>query len=216
MRTTLFLLAIAAAPLGAQAVTKDAPDPDKNVAGGALPAGWTGRTDRPTQSLANAKFAATGGAFQITTGPSAIFWNPSNVANGTYTLNATFTQSTPSAHPEAYGVFFGGKNLDQPNQDYMYFLVRQNGMYTIKHRAGTETHTIVDWTANPAVKQVSAGSAPAVNALEVAVGDRNISFKVNGTEVHSLPKEGAGSNGIYGLRVNHNLDVRVEGFAVNR
>jgi hypothetical protein len=216
MRKTLFLLALAAAPLGAQAVTKDAPDPDKNVAGGALPAGWTGRTDRANQTLANAKFAAMDGGFRVTTGPAAIFWNPANQAVGTYTLRATFTQSTPSTHPEAYGVIFGGKNLDAPNQDYMYFLVRQNGQYMIKHRAGSETHTIQDWTAHPAIQSVAAGGAPAVNTLEVAVGDANVSYKVNGQEVKSFPKSGQGTNGLYGLRVNHNLDVQVTSFGVNR
>lgn len=215
MRKTLFLLALAAAPLGAQAVTKDSPDPDKNVAGAALPAGWTGRTDRPTQQLANAKFVTMGDGFHVTTGPAAVFWNPNNRAVGTYTLRATFSQAAPSQHPEAYGVFFAGKNLDQPDQDYMYFLVRQNGQFMIKHRAGAETHTIVDWTANPAIKQVAAGGPAAVNALEVAVGDKNISFKVNGQEVHSLAKPGP-ADGIYGLRVNHNLDVHVTSFGVNR
>jgi len=217
MRTTVFLLALAAAPLAAQnpPVTKDA-DPDRNVAGGGLPAGWTGRTDRATQQLSNAKVVAEGSGYRVTTGPSAIFWNPSNTATGNYTLRATFTQPAPSAHPEAYGLILGGKNLDQPNQDYLYFLVRQNGQYLIKHRAGAETHTIQDWTAHPAVKQVAAGGPAAVNALEVVVGAQNISFRVNGQEVQSLPAQGVGTSGIYGLRVNHNLDVRVSGFGVSR
>jgi len=215
MRTTLFLLALSAAPLAAQGVTKDAPDPDKKATGGgALPAGWMGRTDRPTQNLADAKFVKMGSGYHVTAGPPAIYWNPSRTVSGNYTLRGTFTQSKPSSHPEAYGLFFGGKNLDQPTQDYAYFLVRQNGMYTIKHRAGTETHTIVDWTANPAIKQVSEGSAPAVNDLRVTVTADSVRFIVNGQTVQTTQRMGA--DGIYGLRVNHNLDVHVDNFGVTK
>jgi hypothetical protein len=215
MRTTLFLLAISAAPLAAQAVTKDAPDPDKKVAGGGtLPAGWSGRTDRPSQNLADAKFVQQGAGFHVTAGPPAIYWNPSNTASGNYTLRATFTQPKPSAHPEAYGLFFGGKNLDQPGQDYAYFIVRQNGQYMIKHRAGAETHTIVDWTAHPAIKPVAEGSAPAVNDLQVRFTADSAHFMVNGQTVKSTQRIGA--DGIYGLRVNHNLEVQIDNFGVTR
>lgn len=215
MRTALLLLTLAAAPLAAQAVTKDAPDPDKKASGGgSLPAGWSGRTDRASQQLSDAKFVATGKGFHVTAGPPAIYWNSANTASGNFTLRATFTQTTPSAHPEAYGVILGGKNLAMPDQDYLYFLIRQNGMYMIKHRAGTETHTIADWTASPAVKSLAAGGAPAVNDLRVTSTTDSVRFVVNGTTVKSLPRLGV--DGIYGLRVNHNLDVRVENFGVTK
>ena len=48
-----------------------------------------------------------------------------------------------------------------------------------------------------------------------------VHFLVNGTEVHALPRsvidsgpEHSGSAGIAGIRVNHNLDVHIDGFAV--
>ena len=76
--TTLSLLALAAAPLAAQ----DADDPTQKVAGGALPAGWMGRTDRPTDKLTDAKFVAMGPGYHVTSGPAAIYWNPKNVTSG--------------------------------------------------------------------------------------------------------------------------------------
>jgi hypothetical protein len=214
MRTAVLLLAIATAPLAAQPVQKDNPDPDRRVAGGGLPAGWSGRTDRASQNLADAKFVVSGSGFRVTAGPPAIYWRAANTASGNYTLRATFTQTTPSAHPEAYGVFFGGKNLDQPNQDYAYFVIRQNGQYLIRHRAGAETHTIVEWTAHPAIKSLAAGGAPAVNDLQVRFTADSAHFMVNGQTVRSTPRIGA--DGIYGLRVNHNLDVQVGNFGVVR
>lgn len=223
MRATRFLpfaslgaaLAISAAPLAAQAVQKDAPDPDRRVAGGGLPAGWMGRTDRPTQNLGDAKFVVSGSGFRVTAGPPAIYWRPENTASGNYTLRATFTQATPSAHPEAYGLFFGGKNLDQPNQDYAYFVVRQNGMFLIRHRAGSETHTIVEWTAHPAIRSIAAAGNPAaVNDLRIRFTADSAHFMVNGQTVRSTGRIGA--DGVYGLRVNHNLDVQVDNFGVTR
>ena len=76
--TALSLVALVAAPLAAQ----DASDPTHKVAGGALPAGWMGRTDRPTDKLTDAKFVAMGSGYHVTSGPAAIYWNPKNVVHG--------------------------------------------------------------------------------------------------------------------------------------
>jgi hypothetical protein len=51
---------------------------------------------------------------------------------------ATFTQTKPSAHAEGYGLFFGGKSLEGKDQQYTYFLIRQDGSYLIKRRGGGE------------------------------------------------------------------------------
>ena len=47
-----------------------------------------------------------------------------------------FTQMEPAAHPEAYGVFIGGSDLQAANQKYTYFVIRQDGKFLIKRRAG--------------------------------------------------------------------------------
>jgi hypothetical protein len=41
---------------------------------------------------------------------------------------------------------------------------------------------------------------------------------VNGTTVHTTPKSGATAktDGIYGIRVNHLLEVQVDGLAVSK
>ena len=44
------------------------------------------------------------------------------------------------------------------------------------------------------------------------VGADKVDFVVNGTVVHSMPKSGLKTDGIYGLRVNHQLEVMVDGF----
>ena len=54
------------------------------------------------------------------------------------------------------------------------------------------------------------------NALEVRVAADKIDFAVNGTVVHSMPKAGLKTDGVYGIRVNHLLEVHVEGLAVSK
>ena len=51
---------------------------------------------------------------------------------------------------------------------------------------------------------------------EVRAAGNTISYVVNGTVVHTTPKSGmtAKTDGIVGIRVNHLLDVHVDGFAV--
>ena len=155
-----------------------------------------------------------GAGLHVTTGPSGIFYDEKTTAKGDYAATATFTQTKPSAHPEAYGLFVGGSDLQGAGQRYLYFVVRQDGKYTIKHRAGTEVHTLVDWTASPAVKAVE-GAGKATNALTVRAAGGDVKFLVNGTEVASLPRAKAMDvDGVVGLRVNHNLDVHVDGFSV--
>ena len=190
-------------------------DPDKNVQGGALPAGWSGRTDRPTQQLSSAKFEAMGGGWHVTTGPAAIFYQSADNVTGSFHTLATFTQTKAPAHPEAYGMFIGGKSLDGDAQSYIYVLVRGDGAYMIKRRVGATVTSIVDWTPSPAVvKADSAGKA--TNKIEAQATGGKLTFSINGTQVHSMDAAAAETNGIIGLRVNHNLEVHVAGFAVHR
>ena len=204
--TTLSLLALSAAPLVAQGAN----DPTHKVEGGALPAGWMGRTDKPTDKLTDAKFVAMGSGFHATSGPAAIYWNPKNVVTGPFTATTTVTQTKAPTHPEAYGIFFMGKDLDTPQQNYAYFLVRGDGKYMVNHRAGAELHKIIPWTDNAAVNKADA-SGKATNKLTVdATKADSVRLLVNDKQVAALPMSHLGkTDGLVGLRVNHNLDVHI-------
>lgn len=224
MRTSM--IAIAALCVLGTALGAQGSDPDKLVNdGGVKVAGWTGRLDpRPAaqgRKITDTKFITMGNGIHATAGPAAIYWNPANTARGNYTVQATFAQSKASAHPEAYGLLIAGNNLEAPNQSYLYFVVRQDGKFMINHRANDSTvHKIVDWTAHEAVKAMDA-AGKATNALAIVVGPESLSFTVNGAEVKALPRSvidsgglNSGTTGIAGIRVNHNLDVHIDGFAV--
>jgi hypothetical protein len=120
----------------------------------------------------------------------------------------------PAAHPEAYGLFIGGADLAGANQKYTYFLIRQDGKFLIKRRAGAETHNVVDWADNDAVIRADE-AGKATNALRIDVGATNAQFFVNGVSVAVIARDAAlPMDGIVGLRVNHNLDVHIANFAV--
>lgn len=211
--TAAALALLAAAPLAAQ----DKKDPDKKVEGGALPAGWMGRTDRPNAKLEDANFKTMGAGYHVTSGPAAIYWNAGHATKGPFKATASFTQMKAPSHPEAYGIFFMGKNLSAADQNYAYFLVRGDGKVMVKHRAGADVHTIMDWTDAAAVhKQDAAGKATNVLTVDATKPD-SVRLLVNGAQVAALPGSHLGStDGYVGLRVNHNLDVHVGELTVTK
>ena len=208
MLSTLF------AALGATVLLAQAQhDMDKMQAGGALPAGWSARLDNGSTKADGVKITPSAGGMHFQSGPAGIYYNAMDKKTGAYTVTASFTQVEPSAHPEAYGLFIGGAGLDGADQKYTYFVVRQDGKFLIKKRAGAATPTVTPWTENAAVKKADA-SGKMTNTLSITVGKDKATFLVNGTEVSSAPIDQVDASGIAGIRVNHNLNVEVEGFSV--
>jgi hypothetical protein len=203
--TALFVL-LAVIPLVAQA-----------------PKGWKVRADRSTSAsdpdaAGSIKFVTMGTGFHATNPQAAVYWNPANTATGPYTLKGTFTLMKPSGHTNYYGLILGGSDLEGPNQNYLYFLVAQDGTWLIKRREGdASTQNVAAKAASDAVKKPDA-SGKSTNALEVRVAADKVDYLVNGTTVHSTPKTGltAKTDGIYGIRVNHQLEVHIDGFGVSK
>ena len=139
---------------------------------------------------------------------AAIFWQPNSMAKGDYTISASFTQTEPSGHPNAYGLFFGGSDLSGATQGYSYFVIRQGGEFLVTKRMGDETSAVVDWTAHDAINDLD-DQGRSSNTLAVEVGSSQVRFLVNGTEVTSQPRSAVDTDGITGLRVNHLLDVHI-------
>ena len=186
------------------------------------PAGWRLRADRSTSAsdpdaAGSIKFVAMGSGFHATNPQAAVFWHPANTASGNYSLKGTFTLMKPSSHANYYGLMFGGSDLEGAGQSYLYFLVAQNGTWLIKRRDGNATPEVVPRTPSYAVKKPDA-SGKSTNALEVRVLADKIELFINATLVNTLPKTGqtAKTDGIYGIRVNHQLEVQVDGFALSK
>ena len=162
------------------------------------PKGWKERVDRSTSASdpdapGPVKFMAMGGGFHFVNPQAAVFWNPANTATGAYTLKGTFVLQKPSGHTNYYGLIFGGSDLEGAQQKYTYFLVAQDGTFLVKKPGADGKST---------------------NALEVRVAANKIDYVVNGSVVNSMPKGDVKTDGVYGIRVNHLLEVMVDGFSV--
>ena len=186
------------------------------------PKGWKMRVDRSTSASdpdapGDIKFVAEGSGFHATNPQAAVYWNPANTATGAYNLKGTFTLMKPSGHNNYYGLVFGGNALEGAEQSYTYFVIAQNGSWLIKGRNGATSPTIAPKTPHDAVKKPGE-DGKSVNDLEVRVTADKVDFVVNGTVVHSEPKSGAvaKTDGIVGIRVNHMLEVQIDGFAVTK
>lgn len=198
------LLTLAAVPIAAQS-----------------PEGWLVRIDRSQSAVdpddtPNLKFVTMGKGMHVTGGPAGTFWHPKNTVTGNFTAKGTFVLNKPSGHVNYYGLAFGGADLGGPDQTYIYFLVGQDGSFVVRHRVGAQTHDIAR-TKHDAIKQPGADGR-STNALEVRVAGDTISYVVNGTVVHTTPKTGmtAKTDGIVAIRINHQLDVHVDGFEVQK
>lgn len=191
-------------------------DPDRAAGGNGLPAGYVGRTDRENGSMNDAKYAsASGGMWDVTTGPHHIIYQASDSASGSYVVTARIDQAEAPTHPESFGVFIGGQNLDQPTQKYTYFMVRGAGDVLVKRRDGAETKDLVAWKASPAVPKADA-SGKASYKLMVRVGTDSVRFFVNEQPAAAIPASAASTSGIAGVRIGHNLHVMVEPVKIAR
>lgn len=229
---SLIALSFGAAQLDAQATTKTttkktaakkpvektADDADVAAIGGTgVPTGYVGRTDRANAQLSGAKYAVSGNGWNVTTGPAHILYRAADTASGFYTVTATIDQLAAPAHPEAYGIFIGGKNLDGPDQTYLYFLVRGTGEMFAKVREGDNTRGVIAWQPSKAVPAANA-AGQATYKIAIQVVPDSVRFWVNDRQAAAIPMATVSMpvDGVYGLRINHNLQVRATPVTLTR
>lgn len=221
----LLALLLAAAPAAAQdhghAEHGDSTGHAARAAAGAerpasqpRPAGFLVRLDRPDRGTADdVMFTEMSPGWHITTGPAVLIHHPDSTASGSYRLDAEMFLFDPGERREAYGVFFGGRDLEGADQQYVYFLLRRDGKFLVKTRHGEETSVVRDWSDHPAIvgwESKPADAPTAHNNLRVDVGANEVVFFVNGSEVSRVPRsELPETDGVFGLRVNHSLNLHV-------
>ena len=227
-RIVMALVALAiAAPLSAQASAMDDDPTTEVTASGDLPDGWMVRFDParvrpnrptpPTPTVADVNFRVMGSGLHATSGPAGVYYKSGDEASGEYTVSVRFSQAKSMGH-EGYGIVFGGSNLQESTQNYVYFLVRPNdGGILINHRSSDAAPTkLVGWEIHAAVGAEDT-DGKAANALEVRVTDDAVHFMANGEEVSVLSRAELGdavTDGQIGLRINHNLDLHISEFAI--
>lgn len=188
-----------------------------------VPPGWEVRLDRPDDSIVIGKDKETADIYFVTmtpgwhikARPAGIYYHPANTATGNYSVESTIHLFDPQGRNEGYGIIIGGANLDGPDQSYLYFLLRNDGKYLVKTRSGSETETIVGWTASESIAVYKSGGSTAANTIKIDVSDGMLFFFVNDTLVHELENADHSTSGIVGLRINHGLEVHVSDLKVS-
>lgn len=215
------LILMALAPLdGAGQLGAQARGP---LEGGVLVTGWTGRPDPKAEQqgrrITDTRLWATGDTLHVMSGPPAAYWNPDHVATGEYEVRAAFTLPSPPPGRETVGLFMGGSDLDGDRRNYLYCALHGDGLFSIKHRYGGELHSLVERKASEAIRHPEPGGR-STNTIAWRVDATQVACLVNGVAVAAFPRAsviGSGkldaTDGIYGLRVDHNLQVQVSGFA---
>ena len=224
MRITALLLVAAfaacttkteSAPDSAAGARDAGADPDVAASGNGIPSGYTVITDDTTAELTSIRYEAKEGNWDITTGPAHIIFADKDSASGTYTVSSTFSQLEAPRHPEAYGLFFGGRDLQGADRAYTYFVVRGTGEFLIRVRDGARTRDVMKWTANAALPKQDA-SGKGTYRLAARVGPDSVRFLVNDTQVAAVRSGDVLTTGVAGLRVNHNLHVLTAPVSISR
>lgn len=201
-------------------------DPTTAVKGtGKLPDGWSLRfdpqRDGSVPKLEAVNFVTMGSGYHFTSGPAAIYYNAKDMASGEYSVSATFSQRKSVNH-EAYGIFIGGRNLQDSTQTYTYFVIKPcsskcgtpgapMGEILISQRTSNgKPVALVPTRHDDAVVTDDPKDGHATNAMTIHVAKDAVHFILNGKMVAEIPKSQIGdTDGQAGIRVNHNIDVHV-------
>jgi hypothetical protein len=209
-----------------------AQDQSRAVAdGGIKVAGWQGKID-PNEAkrggkLEGAKLEKVGSDLQVTTGPAVAYWNAANVANGNYTVKATFTEAKfmgLNNHPHPYGVFIAGNDMGTDKQSYLYCTAYGDGRFIVRGFSGDSTFQLNGrGEANAAIHKASGVGSPVTQEIALSVKGDKVECAINGQTVGSYDKSalvGANklksTNGVNGIRFGHNTEATVHGLALTK
>jgi len=200
-------------------------DQDRVVPGGGIFApGWMGvvpdvNSIRAGHTIKDSKLTTENGAIVINSGPAGIYWHTANMATGDYTISATFKEPSymsSNTHDHPYGIFIGGNKLDTEQHSFLYCSAYGDGRYIVRLFGPTVVNLNARGTPSDAVHKAAAKGDAVTQDIAVSVKGGRVECSINGTMVAGFDKAevvGPGkldsTDGLYGIRVSHNLDVVV-------
>ena len=225
--------AAAQPPAGGQRAMNPADAARKVPGGGIFASGWKGKVDAAEagrgSALNDSKFEGSAGSFTIASGPASIFYNPADAATSDYTVSATFTEPaymSAMSHPHSYGLFIGGNDLDSDTPTLLYCTPYGNGNFIVRTFPTTFAPPGPSGrraTANEAVHKAAGQGQPVTQDVSMSVKGSQVTCSINGVEVARYTKDdlvGEGKlksvQGIPGIRVAHNVDVKVTNYKVTK
>ena len=219
-------LALAAVLLLPHVVLAQGMEKSRSVAGGGISIpGWMGKIDaseeKNGQVLNNSRLAMDGDALHVTTGPAVAYWNAANVANGNYTVMATFKEPkymSLNSHPHPYGIVIGGNDMGTDQQSYLYCAAYGNGNFIVRGFGPAPFQLNGRGAPSAAVHKAAAVGEPVTQDIAVSVKGDKVECAINGTVVGSFDKSavvGTGklksTDGVFGVRFSHNTEAMVTG-----
>jgi hypothetical protein len=221
-----FTLVIAGAGgVGVLCCAQERQDVNRKVVGGGIEAkGWLGKIDdsaaKAGQTVNDARLVEVGDALHVTTGPAVTYWSPQNMANGDYTVSATFTEpkfQNLNSHPHPYGIAIAGNNLGTAHESFLYCAAYGNGKFIVRG-FGPDAFKMNgrEGAASPAVHKAAAIGEPVTQDISMSVKGDKVSCSINGTTVAMYdkatlvaPGKLKATDGLYGVRFAHNTDAIV-------
>lgn len=173
------------------------------------PEGWRIRTDVPAHDSAVAHQRMPPG-WHITTGPSAILYDPGHQAHGRFAIE-TEVFLFPGTNNEGYGVFLGGADLESPAPSWVAFLVTRDGSATVQRLTNGTVTAIFPVTRSSAVKP-HPGQGTSHNVMHVLVEGDSVVFSANGERIVALPSSDLRLDGTFGFRVGTDANLHVSNF----
>jgi len=199
-------IAAAAVVAAASMMSAQSPATQPGQKTGAVPASWHSRLDDPAAKHTDGAVKEEKDALSFKTGPAGIYWKDGMKAEKAYEFSAVFSQLKPSEAPGIFGLFIGGQDLDKPTARYTYFVIRQDGKFTIRSKSGASEKRIVDWLDAESMKEPK--GVKTTNTLVVRTEGSTVRFLIDDKQVFSLPRAQV-ADGLAGIRVNQNLEVQV-------
>jgi len=202
-------------------------DADRVIPNGGIHiAGWTGKIDassvRQGRKLEDARLSQEGATIHATTGPATLFWNPANSASGDYTVKATFAEPKfmeMSTHPHSYGIFIGGNDMGTDKMSLVYCAAYGDGNAFVRG-FGPAVFNMLRAQAFPSVHKAAGQGQPVTQEIAWTVKGGKAECSINGAVIASYTKDqlvAAGKltslDGVYGLRLTHNVDTIITGFS---
>jgi hypothetical protein len=234
-----FVAAAALAALVPVAPNAQGGNADRVVPGGGIFApGWKARLDASSlkqgRTEKDSKFTLASGTFTLNIGPAAIYWNPANTASGDYTVKGTFNEptfQTVNDHPHPYGVFIGGSNLESEKPNLLYCMAYGSGNFIVRGFSSAASSADGAFrmpnggkpTPHPSVNKAEGIGKPVTQEIALSVKGGRVECSINGAVVAGFDRAEvvgadklASTDGIYGIRVSHNVDVNVTGFGMTK
>ena len=212
------LMTTTAAALDAQMIPTPAqhfPGPDE----GKRPAGWMVRIDSAgaaTSVRDSVHLVNMAPGWHMTSGPSALLWNPKDVAHGVFVATAMLYLGPPrTGDLPGYGMFFGGRNMGTPNASYFEFLVRNDQKYLLRKHDGKKITVVKDWSPLAGIGQHQGQHDHIIQNVFRIVADENmVQLMVNRAVAVALPRKEMPPEGTFGMRIGPEQEMQVDALGI--